>query len=111
MFRRLSSDDAAVRMPPAYAGREKLTGTEIDTIRRWIDQGAKWQLHWSFIPPQRPPRPQVLDPKWPRNDIDWFVLARLEREGLHPSPEADRRTLLRRVRSTSLDFRPRPENT
>jgi hypothetical protein len=101
MFRRISSNDKALRMPPAYAGRDKLSEQEIDTIRRWIDQGAKWQLLWSFIPPQRPPRPQVNDAKWPRNEIDWLVLAKLEREHLHPSPETDRRTLIRRV---SLDL-------
>jgi hypothetical protein len=101
LFQRISSTNTAVRMPPAYAGRDKLTGKEIDTIRRWIDQGAKWQLLWSFIPPKRPARPTVSDPKWPRNDIDWFILARLDQEGLDPSPEADHRTLIRRV---SLDL-------
>ena len=92
MFRRISSENTAVRMPPAYAGRDKLSDKEIDTIRRWIDQGAKWQLLWSFIPPKRPAH---------GNDIDYFIRARLAREGLHPSPEADRRTLIRRV---SLDL-------
>ncbi len=101
MFRRISSENTAVRMPPAYAGREKLSDKEIETIRRWIDQGANWQLLWSFIPPRRSVRPPVSDEHWPRNDIDFFVLARLDREGLHPSPEADRRTLIRRV---SLDL-------
>ena len=77
MYRRISSENTAVRMPPAYAGRDKLTDKEIDTIRRWIDQGAKWQLLWSFIPPKRPAH---------GNDIDYFILSRLDREGLHPSP-------------------------
>lgn len=101
LYRRISSDNKAVRMPPAAAGRDKLTDKEIDTIRRWIDEGAQWQLLWSFIPPRRPPRPHVSDPNWPRNDIDWFVLAKLDQEHLRPSPEADRRTLIRRV---SLDL-------
>jgi len=101
LFKRLSSDNTAVRMPPAYAGRDKLSAREIDTIRRWIEQGAKWQLLWSFIPPKRAQRPAVSDPRWPLNDVDWFILARLDREGLHPSPEADRRTLVRRL---SLDL-------
>jgi hypothetical protein len=105
MFRRISSDNQSVRMPPAYAGREKLSDKEVDTIRRWIDQGAQWQLLWSFIPPKRAPRPQVSDPKWPRNDVDWFVLAKLDSEHVHPSPEADRRTLIRRV-SLDLDGLP-----
>src|SRR5581483_7186688 len=67
----------------------------------WIQQGAKWQAHWSFIPPKRPELPAVQQKDWPRNAIDYFVLQRLEREGLKPSPEADRRTLIRRV---SLDL-------
>src|SRR5713226_4657970 len=51
VYRRVASDDAAVRMPPAYMGREKLTVREIDLIRRWIQQGAQWERHWSLIPP------------------------------------------------------------
>lgn len=97
MVRRIMSDDPAVRMPPAFAGRERLSDIEIERIRRWIVQGARWQKHWSFIPPKRPPAPLVQDRKWPRNPIDYFVLHRLEREGLRPSAEADRATLIRRV--------------
>jgi hypothetical protein len=88
-------------MPPAYEGRDKLSPTETDTLRHWVEQGAKWEAHWSFIAPKRPPLPAVADRSWPSNPIDAFVLARLEREGLHPSPEADRPTLIRRV---SLDL-------
>jgi hypothetical protein len=101
VYRRISSDDRAIRMPPAYMDREKLTDREIDLIRRWIDQGAVWQRHWSFIAPVRPPLPEVRQQNWPRNPIDYFVLQRLERENLQPSAEADRRTLIRRV---SLDL-------
>ena len=101
MFRRISSDNKAVRMPPAYAGREKLTPREVELIGQWIEQGAKWQRHWSLIPPPRPPLPEVQDHAWVRNPIDAFILARLEREGLHPSPEADKHILIRRV---SLDL-------
>ncbi len=109
LFRRISSDNKAVRMPPAFAGRDKLTDKEVDTIRRWIDQGAQWQLLWSFIAPKRPPRPQVSDPKWPRNEIDWFILDKLDREGLRPSPEADRRTLIRRVTLDLTGLPPTPD--
>ena len=55
MIRRISSDDEAIRMPPAYAGHAKLSEQEITLIRQWITQGAPWQKHWAFIPPQRPP--------------------------------------------------------
>jgi hypothetical protein len=97
MVRRIASENAAVRMPPAYAGKEKLKPGEIDLIRRWIAQGAHWQPFWSLIPPQRPAVPSVQQRDWSRNPIDAFILNRLEREGLHPSPQADPATLIRRV--------------
>src|SRR4051812_34905659 len=89
LYQRISSDNKATRMPPAYAGHDKLPQTEIDLIRQWIEQGAKWQAHWSLIAPVRAPLPEVSDANWPRSPIDRFVLKRLEKEGLHPSPEAD----------------------
>jgi hypothetical protein len=78
-------------------GRARLSDANIETLKRWIDQGAEWKLHWSFQPPARPAPPAVTDATWPRNPIDNFVLARLERDGLRPSHETDRATLLRRV--------------
>jgi mono/diheme cytochrome c family protein len=101
VYQRITTDNQATRMPPAYAGREKLTAREIELFRRWIEQGAKWQAHWSFIPPKRPDLPKVRDEAWPRNPIDRFMMERLEREGMTPAPEADRPTLIRRV---SLDL-------
>ncbi len=101
VYRRISADNQAIRMPPAYAGKEKLTGHEIDLIRNWIEQGARWQAHWSFIPPRRPALPTPPETAWFRNPIDNFVAARLAHEGLKPAPEADKATLLRRV---SLDL-------
>ena len=100
LVRRITAEDEAIRMPPVYSGL-KLTDREIETLRSWIAQGAKWQLHWSFIPPNRYPLPAVKNTSWPRNPIDHFVLERLDREGLFPAPEASRETLLRRV---SLDL-------
>ena len=84
------------RMPPAYSGRT-LTPPQIDALKQWIDQGAKWQTHWAFIAPVPPAAPSVKEAGWVRNPIDNFVLARLEREGLKHSPEAGKATLLRRV--------------
>src|SRR5208337_773798 len=74
-----------------------LTAKQIELIKAWIDQGARWEMLWSFVPPKSPPVPEVKDQAWPRNPIDNFVLARLEAEGLKPSPQADKATLLRRV--------------
>jgi hypothetical protein len=92
MVRRINSDNSsAFRMPPVYAGN-RLGDREIDLIRRWIEQGAQWQKHWSFIAPKRPEIPAAR-----RNPIDYFILRKLEQEGLSPSPDAERSTLIRRV--------------
>jgi hypothetical protein len=96
MYLKISNPNPAMRMPPTYSGR-KLTPEQIDTIKKWIDSGAKWETHWAFLPPKRPEVPSVKDTAWPRNDIDRFVLAKLEGMGLHPAKEADKATLLRRV--------------
>src|SRR5215469_16724614 len=87
MIQRITSENKAKRMPPAYSGL-KLSESEIAALREWVAQGAKWQKHWAFIPPVRPAEPAVKNASWVRNPIDAFVLARLEREGLSPSPEA-----------------------
>ncbi|MDQ6706271.1 MAG: DUF1549 domain-containing protein, partial [Acidobacteriota bacterium] len=100
MVRRINGDEKS-RMPPAWSGAAKLSAREIDLLTQWVKQGAKWQDHWSYISPKRPALPKVADASWPRNAIDAFVLARLEKEQLKPSPEADRRTLIRRA---SLDI-------
>ena len=100
LVRRITSENKALRMPPVYSGTT-LTTREIALLRQWITEGASWQKHWSLIPPKRPELPRVSDEKWPRNGIDWFVLERLERDGLRPSPEAAKTTLIRRV---SLDL-------
>ncbi len=96
MYWRVSNPNPALRMPPAYANR-KLTAEQIETIKNWIDSGAKWETHWAFVPPKRPDVPVVKDARWVRTPIDQFVLAKLESQGLQPSPEADKPTLLRRV--------------
>jgi hypothetical protein len=93
---RVTNQDVAKRMPPAYSGHT-LTPQQIDVIKQWIEQGAKWQPHWAFVAPKRPDAPVVKDTAWVRNPIDSFILARLEKEGLKPSPAADKATLLRRV--------------
>lgn len=95
VYRRITSANKTLRMPPAYAGYAPLEEREIALIGRWIEQGAKWQAHWSLIAPVRPTPPPAAE--WVRNPVDAFVLARLEREGLRPSPEATRAALIRRV--------------
>ncbi|MGE5191520.1 MAG: DUF1549 domain-containing protein, partial [Deltaproteobacteria bacterium] len=97
---RMTSDDPTMRMPPPKSGK-KLTDRQIALVKTWIEQGAKWNTHWAFEAPQRPALPKVETGGWVRNPIDDFVLARIEREGLKPSPSADHITLLRRA---SLDL-------
>ncbi len=97
---RVSSTDPDTVMPPTGHGK-RLTPGQIELITSWVKQGAKFTQHWSYVKPTRPAHPAVKDAKWVRNEIDRFILARLELEGLKPSPEADRLALIRRV---SLDL-------
>jgi Protein of unknown function (DUF1553)/Protein of unknown function (DUF1549)/Planctomycete cytochrome C len=96
LLRRVSSTEASEQMPPRKTGK-KLTPAEIATLKRWIEQGAPSALHWSYSKPVRAPLPVVKQANWPKNPVDRFIQARLEREGLAPAPEADRYTLVRRV--------------
>ena len=100
LIKRIYSDNPAFRMPPIFA-HKTLTVEQKETLRRWIEQGATWKQHWAFIPPIRSALPDVKNASWGRNSIDRFILAKLEAKDLQPAPEADRRTLIRRV---SLDL-------
>jgi len=112
MIARITATNPAVRMPRSQNGAaagEPLSERQVALLTRWIEQGATWQKHWSFIPPRRPELPKDLkDVKWVRNPIDAFVLQRLEREGLKPSAEADEATLLRRVSFDLTGLPPTP---
>jgi mono/diheme cytochrome c family protein len=104
VYLRITSTDAAERMPPKGSGPE-LSAAQIETIARWIEQGAPYAGHWSFAKPARPPLPVLQNKAWPRNAIDVFILAKQESANLHPAPEADRYALVRRL---SLDLRGLP---
>jgi len=97
---RILSEDESTMMPPP-ATHKKLSPEQKDLLVKWVTAGAAYEPHWSLIPPSRPAVPQVQNAAWPRNPIDHFVLAKLEAVGLQPAPEADRRTLARRL---SLDL-------
>ncbi len=111
--------DPDLKMPPE--GKPALSSEQIGLIRAWIEQGAKWDgpgatvgagtksKHWAFQPIRRPGLPAVVNKGWVRNEIDAFVLARLEKEKIAPSPEADRVTLLRRLSLDLLGLPPAPE--
>jgi hypothetical protein len=107
LYQRISTRDENRLMPPAASGH-KLSEKQIETIKRWIEEGAQWNEHWAFIPPKRPEIPKVANSAWARTPIDNFILARLEKEGLKPSPEANRATLLRRVHLDLTGLPPTP---
>jgi mono/diheme cytochrome c family protein len=96
LIRRLVTDDKSEQMPPPKSNK-KLKPEQIALLKKWVESGAEYQAHWSFITPTRPKPPEVKDKAWVRNPIDNFVLAKLEAAGLKPAPEADRRTLARRL--------------
>jgi hypothetical protein len=98
----------ALKMPPEKSGK-RLTGEEIAVLTRWIAGGARYAPHWAFQKPRRPVAPNVKNARWTRNAIDFFILARLEREGLAPSPEADRYTLIRRLSLDLIGLPPTPQ--
>ena len=91
----VSTDDDD-RMPPKKTGKT-LSREQVDVLRDWIAQGAEFKPHWAYVPPERPSLPTVKTKGWVRNEIDRFILARLEKEGLKPSAPADKTTLIRRV--------------
>ena len=109
LLQRVVSENKTLRMPPAYLGHERLKDAEIALLRRWIAEGGHYQSHWSFIVPVKAELPRVTRDGWAKNAIDHFVLARLERESLQPSPEADKARLLRRVTLDLTGLAPTPE--
>ncbi|MBI3855978.1 MAG: PSD1 domain-containing protein [Planctomycetes bacterium] len=108
LWKRITSTDKDEKMPPAKSGK-KLTPRDAAVLRKWIEQGAEWQGHWAFIPPAKGAPPAAKNAKWVRNGIDGFILARLEKEGLRPSPEADPVTLIRRLSFDLTGLPPAPE--
>ncbi len=108
MISRINATDPDDIMPPTKT-HKILTAQEKESLRQWIAGGAKYEPHWSFIAPTRPKLPAIQNRRWVRNPIDAFILARLEKEGLAPAPEADRRTLARRVSLDLTGLPPTPE--
>jgi hypothetical protein len=108
MYRRIISHDPDELMPQSKTGKT-LSAQQIALIKRWIEQGAKWEGHWAYNPLVRPAVPQVKHASWIKNPIDNFILARLQMEGLKPSPEADKRILIRRLSFDLTGLPPTPE--
>lgn len=104
LYQRITARDEAERMPPKSTGN-RLTPAQVAILKLWIEQGAPYAEHWAYVKPQARPLPGVKNSSWPKRGLDYFVLARLEHEGLQPNEPADRYSLLRRV---SLDLRGLP---
>jgi hypothetical protein len=106
MIQRVLREDEE-RMPPPEVG-DRLKPAQVELLKKWIVQGAEYTPHYAFVRPQQALLPPLKDNNWPRNPIDHFILARLDKEGLRPSPEADRRTLIRRLTLDLLGLLPSP---
>ena len=114
-------DDPDTRMPPKESDVPPLAAADAARLAAWVNAGAVWPDgvdtatavdktdHWSFKPVRRPPVPAVRDAAWPMNDLDRFILARQEAEGLQPSPEADRRAWIRRATYDLTGLPPTPD--
>ena len=97
LYLRISAVDEGHRMPPAAFGHDRLSDRQIGLLREWIQEGALWQGHWSFLKPDRPAIPPNRHSGWPVNPVDSFILRRLQAEGMEPSPPASKETLVRRL--------------
>jgi hypothetical protein len=107
LLTRINATSSKEIMPPPSL-HKTLSARQKELLKRWVASGANYQLHWSLIPPKRPSLPKVKDVSWARNPIDRFVLAKLEDQGLRPAPEADGRTLIRRLSLDLTGLPPRP---
>ncbi len=109
MIQRITAQSPAMRMPPSNSGVKELSAEQIQTLRTWIAQGAKYEKHWSYIPPEMPSLPVVSNPNWCKNPIDNLVLNKLDQSHLKPEPEADKETLAMRASQTLTGLPPSPE--
>jgi hypothetical protein len=101
LFLRVSTIDTEMLMPPVASNLPALTPHEVALIKKWIEQGAKYEKHWAFTAPVKSALPEVNDKSWPRNEIDYFILQKIEQKGMKPNEEADKERLLKRI---SLDL-------
>ncbi len=108
LIKRLTTTDEDEVMPPPKSGK-KVSKADIALLETWIKQGASYAKHWAYAKPVRPELPKVKNKTWVKNDVDFFVLERLQREKLKPSPEADRAALIRRVSLDLTGLPPTPE--
>jgi hypothetical protein len=109
LVKRITSTDPDVQMPPAASKKPVLTPAEVELVKKWIEEGAAYDAHWAYVRPVKAPLPAVKDPSWPINELDHFILPGIEDQGLKPSAEADKRTLLRRLSLDLIGLPPTPQ--
>ena len=109
LLERIASDDPKRLMPPPGSNKRPFHPEEQALLRRWIEQGAKYEEHWAFVAPRRPPLPEVKEAAWCATPVDRFIVANLEREGVAPGPEAPPETQLRRLFLDLTGLPPTPE--
>lgn len=108
LWKRINTTDPDDHMPPAKTGK-KLKPEQIALLKKWIEEGAEYQGHWAFVPPNRPSLPAVKNRRWARNGIDYFIAEKFEAKQLSPNPEASRESLIRRVSFDLTGLPPTPE--
>jgi hypothetical protein len=101
VYKRITSLDPSYQMPTPESHLGLLNESEVGLVKKWIEQGARYEQHWAFATPRKSALPEVGDDKWPRSEIDYFTLAKMEENGLEPSEEASREQLIKRL---SLDL-------
>ncbi|WP_040480681.1 PSD1 and planctomycete cytochrome C domain-containing protein [Mariniradius saccharolyticus] len=108
VYHRIISQDPNTQMPPPESNLA-LTQEEIELIKRWIKEGAQYEPHWAFVPPKKAPLPKVKDEDWPKNEIDYFTLAKMSQKGLKPNETATKAELLKRISLDITGLPPTPE--
>lgn len=108
LIQRILTEDPGLHMPPPEMNKQ-LSEREIELLKKWIEQGAEWEDYWAFVPPQAGPPPKVRNERAVRNDIDRFVLQKMEKQGLEPAPPAEKPALLRRLSYLLTGLPPTPE--
>jgi hypothetical protein len=109
LFLRVSSTDTAYMMPPVSSNLPALTGAEVALVKKWIEQGARYERHWAFVVPQKLPLPRIKHTAWPKNAIDYFIVQEMEKQDLVPNKEADKERLLKRLCFDLTGLPPTPE--
>ena len=111
LFARITTSDTSLLMPKVSSKLPRLSEREVSILKRWIEQGAKYEPHWAFATPRQAALPTVQAKSWPVNEIDYFILSKMERQALSPNEPADKERLLKRVCMDLTGILPTPEET